>query len=155
MPNAARYRPRDVGFSIRSSSITVYTWYRGRFYCSLLLGFVDSGLRSVSNSLSSFGVLFLAGGLVILLAIGVIRCFSALLLLLIDSYISIIKSNTGVSFMVSCSSSSITSGDNSCIIGASIGLIGRYLDVILCVIVDSAISSWIIIISASILMESS
>jgi hypothetical protein len=102
---------------------------------------VDSGLRSVSNSLSSFGVLFLVGGSIVPLAIGIIRCFLALLLLFIDSYISIIKSNAGVSFVVSCFSSSITSGDNSYIIGASIGLIGRYLDVTLYVIVSSAISS--------------
>jgi hypothetical protein len=155
MPNTARYRPRDVGFSIRSSSITVYAWCRGCLYCLLLLGFIDSGLRLVSNSLSSFGVLFLVGGLVVLLAIGVIGCFSALLLLLIDLYISVIKSNTGVSFVVSCFGSSIISGDSSCIIGISIGLIGRYLDVMLCVIINSIISSWIIIISAGVSIESS
>jgi hypothetical protein len=74
---------------------------------------VDSGLKSVSNSLSSFGVFFLAGGLVVPLAIGIIGCSSALLLLLIDSCIGVIKSNTGISFVVSCSGSSITSGDNS------------------------------------------
>jgi hypothetical protein len=102
---------------------------------------VHSGLRSVSNSLSNFGVLFLAGGLVVPLAIGIIGYSSALLSLLIDSYISIIKSNTSILFVVSCSGSGITSRDNSYIIGASIGLIGRYLDIILCVIVGSAISS--------------
>jgi hypothetical protein len=102
---------------------------------------VDSGLRSVSNSLSSFGVLFLAGGLVVLPAMGVIGCSLALLLLLIDSYIGIVKSNTGILFVVSYSSSSITSGDNSYIVGILIGLIGRYLDIILCVIVSSVISS--------------
>jgi hypothetical protein len=107
----------------------------------LLLGFIDSGLRSVSNSLSSFGVFFLAGGLVIPPAINIIRYFSALLSLLIDSYISIIKSNTGILFVVSCSGSGITSGDSSCIISASIVLIGRYLDVMLYVIVGSAVSS--------------
>jgi hypothetical protein len=85
---------------------------------------VDSGLRSVSNSLSKFGVFFLAGGLVIPLAINIIRCFLALLLLLIDSCISIIKSNTGLLFVVSCFSSGIISRDNSYIISASIGLIG-------------------------------
>jgi hypothetical protein len=102
---------------------------------------VDSGLRSVSNSLSSFGVFFLAGGLVVSLAISVLGYSLALLLLLIDSCISIIKSNTGVLFVVSCSSSSITSGDSNCIIGTSIGLIGRYLDVMLYVVVSSIISS--------------
>jgi hypothetical protein len=107
----------------------------------LLLGFIDSGLRSVSNSLNNFGVLFLIGGLVVPLAIGVIRYFLILLLLLIDLYISIIKSNTGVSFVVSCSSSSITSGDNSYIIGTSINLIGRYLNIMLCVMVGSPILS--------------
>jgi hypothetical protein len=58
MPNTTRYKPRNIGFSIRSSSITVYTWYRGCFCYLLLLGFIDSGLRSVSNSLSRFGVFF-------------------------------------------------------------------------------------------------
>jgi hypothetical protein len=136
------------------SSIIVYTWYRGRFCCLLLLLFVDSGLRLVSNSLSKFGVFFLTGGLVIPLAIGIIRYFLALLLLFIDSYISIIKSNTNILFVVSCSSSSITSRDNSCIISTSISLIGQYLDIMLCVIINSAISSWTIIISTGILMES-
>jgi hypothetical protein len=102
---------------------------------------VDSGLRSVSNFLSSFGVFFLAGGSVVLLAIGVIGWFLVLLLLLIDLYVSVIKSNTGILFVVSCSSSSITSGDNSYVISISIGLIGRYLDVMLCVIINSTISS--------------
>jgi hypothetical protein len=102
---------------------------------------MDSGLRSVSNSLSNFGVFFLAGGSVIPLAIGVVRCFLALLLLLIDSYISVVKSNTSILFVVSCSSSSITSGDNSYIISISIGLIGRYLDVMLCIIVGSSVLS--------------
>jgi hypothetical protein len=102
---------------------------------------MDSGLRSVSNSLSNFGVLFLAGGLVVFLVISIIRCFLALLLLFIDLCISIIKSNTSILFVVSCSSSSITSGDNSYIIGISIDLIGRYLDIILYVIVGSVILS--------------
>jgi hypothetical protein len=107
----------------------------------LLLGFIDSGLRLVSNSLNSFGVFFLAGGLVIPPAIGIIGCSSVLLLLLIDLYISIIKSNTGISFVVSCSGSGITSGDNSCIISISIGLIGQYLDIMLYVVVGSIVSS--------------
>jgi hypothetical protein len=102
---------------------------------------MDSGLRSVSNSLNNFGVLFLAGGSVVPLAIGIIRCFSVLLLLFIDLYVSIIKSNTGILFVVSCSSSSITSGDNSCIIGISIVLIGRYLNIMLYVMVGNTISS--------------
>jgi hypothetical protein len=85
---------------------------------------MDSGLRSVSNSLSNFSVFFLAGGLVIPLAISVIGYSSALLLLLIDLCVSVIKSNTNILFVVSCSSSSITSGDNSYIISISIGLIG-------------------------------
>jgi hypothetical protein len=85
---------------------------------------MDSGLRSVSNSLSNFSVFFLAGGLVVPPAISIIRCSSALLLLFIDSYISIIKSNTGILFVVSYSSSSITSRDNNYIISISIGLIG-------------------------------
>jgi hypothetical protein len=102
---------------------------------------MNSGLRLVSNSLSSFGVFFLVGGLVVLPAIGIIRYSSALLSLLIDSYVSIIKSNTSVSFVVSCFGSGITSGDNSCIVGTSIGLIGRYLDITLCVMVSSVISS--------------
>jgi hypothetical protein len=102
---------------------------------------VDSGLRSVSNFLSNFGVFFLVGGSVVLLAIGVIGWFLVLLLLLIDLYISVIKSNTGILFVVSCSSSSITSGDNSCVISISIGLIGRYLDVMLYVIINSTILS--------------
>jgi hypothetical protein len=85
---------------------------------------MDSGLRSVSNSLSNFSVFFLAGGLVIPLAISVIGYSSALLLLLIDLCVSVIKSNTNILFVVSCSSSSITSGDNSYVIGISIGLIG-------------------------------
>jgi hypothetical protein len=102
---------------------------------------VDSRLRSVSNSLNNFGVFFLAGGLVILLVIGIIGCSLALLSLLIDSYVSIIKSNTGILFVVSCSSSGITSGDNSYIISISIGLIERYLNIMLCVIVSSVVSS--------------
>jgi hypothetical protein len=102
---------------------------------------MDSGLKSVSNSLNNFNVLFLAGGSVIPLAISIIRYSLALLLLFIDSYISVIKSNTGILFVVSCSSSSITSGDNSYVISISIGLIGRYLDVMLCVIINSTISS--------------
>jgi hypothetical protein len=107
----------------------------------LLLGFIDSGLRSVSNSLSNFGVFFLAGGLVVLLAIGIIKYSLAFLLLLIDSCINIIKSNTGMLFIVSCSSSGISSGDDSYIISISIGLIERYLNVMLCVIVSSVILS--------------
>jgi hypothetical protein len=102
---------------------------------------MDSGLKSVSNSLSSFGVFFLARGLVVSLAIGIIRYFLVFLSLLIDLYISIIKSNISISFVVSCSSSSITSGDNSYIIGISIGLIGQYLDVMLYVIIGSIFSS--------------
>jgi hypothetical protein len=43
--------------------------------------------------------------------------------------------------VVSCSSSGIISGNSSYIIGISIGLIGRYLDVMLCVVISSAISS--------------
>jgi hypothetical protein len=77
---------------------------------------VDSGLRSVSNSLSNFGVLFLAGGSIVPLAISIIRYSSALLSLLIDSCVSIIKSNTSMSFVVSCFGSSIISGDNSIVI---------------------------------------
>jgi hypothetical protein len=69
---------------------------------------VDSGLRSVSNSLSNFGVFFLAGGLVIPPAIGVIGCSLVLLLLFIDSCVGIIKSNTGILFVVSYSGSGIT-----------------------------------------------
>jgi hypothetical protein len=102
---------------------------------------MDSGLRLVSNSLSNFGVFFFAGGSVVPPAIGVVRCFLVLLSLFIDSYVSIIKSNISISFVVSCSSSGITSRDNSCIIGASIGLIGRYLDVMLYVIISSVILS--------------
>ena len=102
---------------------------------------MDSGLKSVSNSLSSFGVFFLAGGLVVPPAIGIVGCSSALLSLFIDSCVSVIKSNTGMLFVVSCFSSSIISRDNSYIIGISIGLIGRYLDIMLCVMINSAISS--------------
>jgi hypothetical protein len=102
---------------------------------------VDSGLRSVSNSLSSFGIFFLARGLVVPLAISIVRYFLVLLLLLIDLCISIIKSNINVLFIVSCSSSSITSRDNSCVIGISIVLIGRCLDVMLYIMVGSVISS--------------
>jgi hypothetical protein len=43
--------------------------------------------------------------------------------------------------VVSCSSSGITSGDNSYIIGISIVLIGRYLNIMLYIIVGSIISS--------------
>jgi hypothetical protein len=154
VPNITRYRPRDIRFSIRSSSITVYAWSQGCFYCLSLLRFVDSGLRSVSNSLNKFGVFFLAKGLVVPPAISIIRYSLVLLSLLIDLYINIIKSNTGVLFMVSYSSSGITSGDNSYIIGASIGLIGRYLNIMLCVIISSTILSWTIIISLGILIES-
>jgi hypothetical protein len=107
----------------------------------LLLAFVDSGLRSVSNSLSRFSVFFLAGGSVVPRPISVIGCSLVLLLLLIDLYINIIKLNTGISFVVSCSSSGITSGDSSYIIGTSIGLIGRYLDIMLYVVISSTISS--------------
>jgi hypothetical protein len=97
---------------------------------------------------------FLAGGSVVPLAISVVRCSSALLSLFIDSYISVIKSNVGISFVVSCFSSGVTSGDSSYIIGISIGLIGRYLDIILCVVISSVISSWTIIISAGASIES-
>jgi hypothetical protein len=155
MPNTTRYRLRDIGFSIRSSNITVYTWYRGYFYCLFLLGFMDSGLRSVSNFLSRFSVFFLAGGLVVPLVISIIRCSLALLLLFIDLYISIIKSNTSIFFVVSYSSSSITSRNNNYIISISIGLIGRYLNIMLYIIISSTVSFWIIIVSASILIESS
>jgi hypothetical protein len=63
--------------------------------------------------------------------------------LLIDSCIGVIKSNASNSilFVVSCSSSSITSGDNNYIIGISIGLIRRYPDVTLYIVVNSVISS--------------
>jgi hypothetical protein len=84
---------------------------------------------------------FLAGGLVIPLAISIIGCFLVLLLLFIDLCISIIKSNINISFMVSCSSSSITSGDNSYIISISSSLIGQYLDIILYVKINSIILS--------------
>jgi hypothetical protein len=85
----------------------------------------------------------LAGGLVIFLAIGVIVCSSVLLLLLIDSCISIIESNTnsGILFVVSYSSSSIISGDNNYIISISISLIGQYLNIMLYVVIGNAISS--------------
>jgi hypothetical protein len=102
---------------------------------------MDSGLRSVSNSLNNFGVFFLARGLVVPPVIDIIRYSLVLLLLLIDSYISVIKSNVGISFVVSYSGSNITSRDSSYIISTSIGLIGQYLDIILYVIVNSAISS--------------
>jgi hypothetical protein len=102
---------------------------------------MDSGLRLVSNSLSNFGVFFLAGGSVVPLAIGVVGYSLVLLLLLIDSYVGVIKSNANILFVVSCSSSGITSGDSSYVIGISIGLIGRYLDVMLCVIVGGAVLS--------------
>jgi hypothetical protein len=109
----------------------------------LLLGFVDSGLRSVSNSLSKFGVFFLAGGSVVPPAIGVLGCSSALPSPLIDSCISVVKSNSGssMSFVVSCFGSGVTSGNSSYIVGASIGLIGRYLDIMLYVVVGSAVLS--------------
>jgi hypothetical protein len=74
-------------------------------------------------------------------AIGVLGCSSALLLPLIDLYISVIKSNIGISFVVSYSGSGITSGNNNCVIGVSIGLIGRYLNIILYVEVDNIILS--------------
>jgi hypothetical protein len=102
---------------------------------------VDSGLKSVSNSLSNFGVFFLAGGSVVSPAIGILGCSSVLLSLFIDSCISIIKSNTGILFIVSYSSSGVTSRDSSYIIGILIGLIGRYLDIMLYVIVSSAVLS--------------
>jgi hypothetical protein len=86
-------------------------------------------------------VFFLAGGLVVPLVINIIRYSSVLLLLFIDSYISIIKSNASILFVVSCSSSSVTSGNNSYIIGISSGLIGQYLDVMLYIKVNSTISS--------------
>jgi hypothetical protein len=102
---------------------------------------MDSGLRSVFNSLNKFGVFFLAGGSVIPPAISIVGCSSALLSLLIDLCVGIIKSNRGILFVVSCSGSSIISGDNNYIISTSIGLIGRYLDVMLYAIVSSTISS--------------
>jgi hypothetical protein len=102
---------------------------------------VDSGLRLVSNSLSNFSVFFLAGGSVVPPAIGVLGYSSVLLLLFIDSYISVIKSNTSVLFVVSCSGSGVTSGDNNYIISISIVLIERYLNVILYVEVGSVILS--------------
>jgi hypothetical protein len=95
------------------------------------------------------------GGLIVLLAIGILGCSLVLLLLFIDSCIDVIKLNTGVLFVVSCSSSSITSGDSNYIISISIGLIGRYLDIILCIKVNNIVLSWIIIISTGILIESS
>jgi hypothetical protein len=153
MPNAARYRPRNIGFSIRSSSIAVYTWYRGRFCYLSLFGFIDSGLKSVFNSFNKFGVFFSARDSVVPLVISVVGYSSAPLLLFFDSYISIIKSNIHILFVVSYSSSSITSGDNSYIIGISISLIGWYLDVMLCIKVGSVISFWIIIVSARASME--
>jgi hypothetical protein len=68
--------------------------------------------------------------------------FSLVLLsLLIDSCISVNKSNTSILFVVSCSGSSVISGDNNCIIGISIVLIGRYLDIMLYVIINNIISS--------------
>jgi hypothetical protein len=84
---------------------------------------MDSGLKLISNSLSKFPF-FLARDLVVLPAINIVGYFSILLSLFIDSYISIVKSNAGLLFVVFCSGSSITSGDNSYIIGVSIGLIG-------------------------------
>jgi hypothetical protein len=102
---------------------------------------MDSGLRSVFNSLSNFGVLFLVGGLVVLLAISIIGCSSVLLSIFIDSCVGVVKSNAGVLFVVSCSGSGVTSGDSSYVVGVSIVLIGRYLDVMLCVVVGSAVSS--------------
>jgi hypothetical protein len=101
---------------------------------------MDSGLRSVSNFLSRFSVFFLAGGLVVPLVISIIRCSLALLLLFIDLYISIIKSNTSIFFVVSYSSSSITSRNNNYIISISIGLIGRYLNIMLYIIISSTVS---------------
>jgi hypothetical protein len=86
-------------------------------------------------------VFFLVGGLVVPLAIGIIRCSLVFLLLFIDLYISIIKSNTSILFVVSCFGSSIISRDNNYIINISISLIGRYLDVILYVIINNIILS--------------
>jgi hypothetical protein len=102
---------------------------------------MDSGLRLVFNSLNNFSIFFLAGGSIIPLVINVVKYFLVFLSLLIDLYISVIKSNTSISFVVSCFSSSITSGNNSYIISISIGLIGQYLDIMLCIIVNSIISS--------------
>jgi hypothetical protein len=115
---------------------------------------MDSWLKSVSNFLSNFSVLFLVRGLVISLVTSILGCFLVILLLFIDLCISIIKSNTSILFIVSCSGSGITSGNNNYIISISIGLIRQYLDIMLYVIVGSIILSWIIIISASILIES-
>jgi hypothetical protein len=82
----------------------------------------------VYNSLSRFSVFlfFLVGGSVVPLAKGILGYFLALLLLFIYSCIGIIKSiiNNSILFVVSCFGFSITSGDNSYIISASIGLIG-------------------------------
>jgi hypothetical protein len=86
-------------------------------------------------------VFFLAGGLIIPPVINIIRYFSALLLLFIDLYINIIKSNINISFVVSCFGSSITSGNNNYIISISIVLIRRYFDIMLCVIISSIILS--------------
>jgi hypothetical protein len=86
-------------------------------------------------------VFFFSKNLVVPPAISIIRYFSALLLLFINSYISIIKLNTSILFVVSCSGSSITSGNNSYIISISIGLIGRYLNIMLYVKVNNIISS--------------
>jgi hypothetical protein len=102
---------------------------------------VDSGLRSVSNSLNSFSIFFLVEGLVVSLVISILGYSLAFLLLFIDLCIDIIKSNTSILFIVSGSGSSITSRDNSYIIGISIVLIGRYLDIMLYIIVSNIISS--------------
>jgi hypothetical protein len=86
-------------------------------------------------------VFFLAGGLIVPLAIDIIKYSSVLLLLLIDLCVSIIKSNTNILFVVSCFSSSIISRDNNYIIGILIILIGRYLDIMLYVVINSIILS--------------
>jgi hypothetical protein len=77
------------------------------------------------------------------LSVGIIRCSSAFPLLLIDLYVSIIELTISsyILFVVICSSSGIISGDNSCVISTSIGLIGRYLNVILYVVVNNIVLS--------------
>jgi hypothetical protein len=86
---------------------------------------------------------FLEGDLVITPAIGVLGYSSVLLSLLFNSYVGIIEliASNNILFVAFCSGSGITSGNSNCIISASIGLIGRYLDVMLCVVVGSAVSS--------------
>jgi hypothetical protein len=59
---------------------------------------------------------------------------------LINHVIGIIKSNAGISFVVSYSGSGITSGDSSCVISVLIGLIGRYINVTLYVVGSAVLS---------------